>query len=639
MNSSSNFNSNNLITFNLLVCDYIPLIADQAMLIYIQSLENNELIDTNMMVSQNHENILDDVGIPDAINDFIFTNALSITESTVIKNCWDHHDKVNQFYHNLLTCFVHLYLSYDMTSLEQIRYLQNELLTNPDNVINILNVNHFNIMSSIQMNNKHSFEDHVLVTNAANGKFLGGVSSYGKGSAEEALCRQSDLFLRMLLENAYGDYQKNILHTLLNIFEHMLNTGSCPINTYSDAEKLSKTMLRNITKAGFEGYCIYFNAKHQGNRVHLSEHIVFTNANQLPEINDLTAPTIEDRLRFINTCKTGIHVLSIASRDTRLIGSNPIDGLFAVDTNFKTLCCDMFDISKQISNKYNSSVKLIVLPLGCGAFGNKPDDFATGFKTAMGLSLSKMEGINEINLTTFDDNYPLLVESMNTLQYCYFLDYANKGKLCTKIQGVDIFVKIQNIYHLSMQTNQQKSIGIAKDKKALVLSVSSTRKELPNHYFSKSALSAICNVVNQGITDYEKFKDEFKQGMQTNEIFESYIATELFNNRVFFQPFASKESILLNRHESLTNTYKETLIALDSVGIHSVDLTLFGTGAGGYSDDEACNALKDAILGLSFKHLKEIGIIAIDLKMMGQIYKQFPQKDTKFISSFSIKNI
>ncbi|MBA3535029.1 MAG: DUF2263 domain-containing protein [Tatlockia sp.] len=611
------------LTLNLVIADYLPLIQSKATPIQISDFFANSKPMVKLKdLNPHHSPITEDAGVPNEITDSLFTTGQYFAESTVVDNCWKSKDQVNLFYHNLLSCFVYIYLDPLPSPIEQIQIMKTQLESNQNDLVNLLISRYLNTLNAINSNNQSKAKEPVVVTNAANGKFLGGVSSYGKGSAEEALCRQSDLFLRMLLENATGAYQKNILMSILTIFENILSSKSLPISGPDSSKELALHMLKTITKSGFEGYCLYYQAKELSNRTHLNQNIIFTDNKNLPSIAQLQNPNSEEKQAFLNNCSSNIYVISVASKDNRLIGSNPSDFFFGSDANFRQLSEDILSLTQSISREQNSSVKLIVLPIGCGAFGNKPTDFGKNFKFAL-RDLARRDEISEITLATFDDNYLELVDTFEEMQGYNFLNYENKGKSCL-CSVVNLFSKVQDIGHYSRSKQ-----GLNAKNKALVVSVSANRKELPSglSLYSKSALTSLCNEVNSRNGNVEAFAREFKKGMTENAIFNSPAASACFNRYIYFQSIQNKKNEISSDCTLLVNEYKTTLLQLDNDGFKSVELTLFGTGAGGYSLEESCNAFLQACLTIQLSNLQEISIITTDLELMNKIAKQLSESN------------
>jgi hypothetical protein len=607
------------LSLNLVVADYLPIIKSQATSIQISdTFANIKPVVQPENLNPHHFPITEDIGVPTEITDSLFSTGQFFSESTVTDNCWKNKEQVNLFYHNLLSCFVYIYLDPMLSPIEQIQTMKSQLGANQDDLIKLLISRYLNTLNAINISNQCKAREPVVVTNAANGKFLGGVSSYGKGSAEEALCRQSDLFLRMLLENANGDYQKNILMSILTIFENILANKALPISTPDSSKELAIHMLKTITKSSFEGYCLYYQAKELTHRIHVNQNIIFTDNKNLPSIEQLQNPNKEEKQAFLNNCRSNIHVISVASKDNRLIGSNPSDFFFGSDANFRQLSNDILSLTQSISRDLNSSVKLIVLPLGCGAFGNKPADFGKNFKFAL-RDLALNDEISEITLATFDDNYLELVDSFKEMQGYNFLNYENKGKCCNSFGAVNLFSKVQDIAHYSTSTQ-----GLNAQNKALVISVSTNRKELPSglSLYSKSALTTLCNEVDSRNGNVNAFANEFKKGMTENSIFKSPAASACFNRQIYFQSIENKKNEKNSECTLLVNEYKATLLELDKAGFKSVELTLFGTGAGGYSVEDSCNAFLQACSTIQFVNLQDVAIITTDLGLMNKIAKQ-----------------
>lgn len=614
------------LTVNLVIADYLPVIKSKATPIQLTDLKDKEVI-LDEELDFLHPNSADDESIPTGITDSLFATGQFFSESTVIENCWKNKEQVNLFYHNLLTCFVYVYLAPLSSPLEQIQTMKSQLLVNQEELVKKLISRYTYTLNAINESNQSKSTEPVVVTNAANGKFLGGVSTYGKGSAEEALCRQSDLFMRMLLENTNGDYQKNIILNILTIFENILLTKTLPISSQGSSNEFAVNMLKTITKSSFEGYCLYYKAKELSNRIHLNQNILLTDNQNLPSIEQLINPDKENKLAFLNSCRSNIHVISIASKDNRLIGSNPSDFFFGSDSNFRQLSNDILNLSQTLSRELNSPIKLIVLPLGCGAFGNKPAEFGINFKFAL-RDIKPEDEISEINLTTFDDNYLELVNSFEDMQNYNFLDYENKGKKCSHIGTVNIFAKVQDIAHYSTSTQGRNA-----HHKALIVSVSSSRKELPSglSLYSKSALTTLCNEVNSRNGNINEFAKEFKNGMAESSIFKSPAACACFNRQIYFQSIQNKNNETSSECTLLVNDYRTTLLKLDKDGFKSIELTLFGTGAGGYSIEESCNAFIQACSTIELATLQDISFISTDIEMMNKITKQLnetalPQK-------------
>lgn len=599
----------------LIVTDYLNLIKAKATPVSLASLTHKRLV--QVQVENLDPSVNENSGIPEEISESIFSMGQSLAQSTVKENCWKYKEVVNQFYHNALACFVYLYLDSNQSPLEQIQSLKTELNQNQESVVQRLIAHCMNTLLSIQEHNQEAVRETVMVTNAANGKFLGGVSTYGKGSAEEALCRESDLFLRMLFKNANGDYQKRILMTLLTIFETMLISKGSPISHKTSSDALAIQMVNTITKNGFEGYCLYYHAEAQINRMHLNQNILVTNPKKLPSIEAIASGQNDAKIDFLNHCHIHIDVMSIAAKDNRLIGSNPWDFFSSNDANFRQLSRDILSLANQVSENQKRLVKLIILPLGCGAFGNKPSDFGQHFKWALKeVALN----VSEINLATFEDNYQELANCFSELEQADFLFYENKGKWLNTINGVNVFAKLQNINQYAPKNKDKHN-----QDKALVVSVSTNRKELPSglSLYSASALTSICNEIQTRGNELTipAFEKEFYEGMRTEkQFFKSNAASELFARQMYIKPIHKKGADF--GYDNLVQAYKSTLSNLSHDGILFVDLTLFGTSKLGYSPEESCQALLDALSQEPLIGLKEISIIMPNLTLMSQVTKK-----------------
>lgn len=562
-------------------------------------------------------------GIPAAIPDFIFTAGKSGAHATVLNNCWQHKNLVNQFYRNSLSYFVYCYLDYSSseTPMNQIKALLVSLSTNPAQVVHDLITNLKNTHAMLQLTQQDHPQAHAVVSNAANGKFLGGVSTYGKGSAEEALCRDSDLFLRMLLEHAWGAYQINILKKLLEIFLEMLTTNTDPISDKASSDKLASTMVNLITKAGFDGYCIFYNANHMHYRVHCSENVLLKMSGTAITLDKLAVLSPEHRQSFLNTCHTNIHVLSVASKDNRLIGSNPMDFFSKKDSNYDVLLNDIKTLTITMSEKYTMPVTLILLPLGCGAFGNKTEDFADAVLKTMAKTPIDPSKIKSTVLATFFDNYAQLHA---VFSHSMGNNYNNSGVLLQEHNGIVLQAKMQDIAHYQ-HTN------VPAGQLATIVSISADRHEIPGHYSyspGKSALGAIFYKIASATpaTEFEQIKGIFSAKTHKNGPFCLHAARDVFGRNMYFVSLENSKMHNDGGLSYLMTRYQESLAATDDALICSVDFTLFGVGANNYSMETSCQALMCVLQKSNLKNIKNINIISNDATQLVSISKYFEQK-------------
>lgn len=357
--------------FQLVTGDYIDLLRKEA----TKVVEGPPLMERQPFLTPGEIKLHSTVGMPSEIPLVVFESGKLLARNTVIDNCREHKSDVNLFWHNLLTHFIYIYLPELANPGEKINELLQALEQEGDQVVTTLLNNKKDTLNYLR-SQKTNDSDPVVVTNAANGKFAGGVATYGKGSAEEALCRVSDLFLSIALNHCSGDYQKNILKGMLLQFQSMLQKGSVPISDKAEADDEAKALAEKwvdlITKPSFDEYGIYYNATEQEGRVHKNDIILTGNMHELPELNVLAEG--KGREDFLKDAYFNITVLDIASRDLRLIGSNPAERLTTTGGNYNQIFQDVFEMTHEIGRETEKPCSLIVLPLGCGAFGNKASE-------------------------------------------------------------------------------------------------------------------------------------------------------------------------------------------------------------------------------------------------------------------------
>jgi hypothetical protein len=283
--------------------------------------------------------------------------------------CWKQQKSVNEFYHNVLTHFIFIYLDEDKNIIEQISQITLDIENHKiDEVIERLKLNKQQLVLRI-----NSHITRFVVTNPANANNLCGAVTYKRGTVEEALARYSDLFLDMLLFHADGDYQKTILRELMVVFKSMLTNGRLPINSREESDKLAETWVKLIYKTSQNGYHI------QSGHFHEHSSVFFIKNQHLPTLAELNQPnSTEMKNRFLNLCKV-VTVIDIASADHRLQTRALKWTGMQQDERNSTFDSDIQRIAERLKQltAINPDQKCILamVPLGCGAFGNKIEDF------------------------------------------------------------------------------------------------------------------------------------------------------------------------------------------------------------------------------------------------------------------------
>jgi hypothetical protein len=308
--------------------------------------------------------------------------------------CWKQKNSVNEFYHNVLAHFIFIYLDEDKNLLEQINQISLDIENHKiDEVIERLKLNKQQLVLRI---NSHTAR--FVVTNPANANNLCGAVTYKRGTVEEALARYSDLFLDMLLFHADSDYQKAILCELMVVFKNILTNEKPPINNRQESDKLAETWVNLIFKTSQAGYHI------KPGHFHEHSSVFFIENQHLPTLTELNQPiSTAMKNHFLSLC-TIVTVIDIASADLRFqtkalkwagIQENEQNSTFDRDMQL------IADRMKQLTENYSDQKCILAMvPLGCGAFGNKIE----GFWSALIRNSSKLIEHSSLSLVIRDDN-------------------------------------------------------------------------------------------------------------------------------------------------------------------------------------------------------------------------------------------
>lgn len=346
-------------------------------------IEENQLPSSTSNNSDSNNSENDNIGNP-----FLTSIALSI--GGVQSESWEQKEYINQFYHNVLAHFIFIYLNINepiLNQIDDIIYAINH--DQIQEVVDRLKRRKQQLSANLQEN-----DARLIVTNAANANNLGGAVTYKRGTVEEALCRKSNLFLEMLLLHATGTYQKNILLELMMMFKNMLQTQQAPINTREECDKLAETWLKLVYKTSHDGY--HINADH----FHEHTEILFIDTNQLPTIADLANPNRHLQYSFFNACRVAT-VIDIVSPDLRsqtkalkFFGLQETEQDASFDTIMKLLSTSIAPFAE------TKPCMLAMVPLGCGAFGNKIEDFWA----ALANNMNALTSTSSLSLVIRDDN-------------------------------------------------------------------------------------------------------------------------------------------------------------------------------------------------------------------------------------------
>jgi len=321
--------------------------------------------------------------------------------------CWQQRAEVNDFFHNALAHFIFIYLdvdpSFDIKTKIQMLQLKLNNDAEREQVIQSLKDHKENLVCTMKKS-----VAQLIVPNPANPNNLGGAVTYKRGTVEEALCRRGDLFLDMLFFHANGEYQKNIFSALLRVFSPMLETGSLPIQSKADSDLIATTWLNLIYKTTHQDYHL------KPAELHIHETIFFIDKSDLPSLDNLSKTELFTSLKeqFLTACKYAT-VLDIACTDQRL----QTKALTFFGLQEKEPSSDFHTELQLIANTCGTLLKnqagphtLALVPLGCGAFGNKIEDFWT----AVIHNLSLLTQHTSVSLVIRPDNGLTVTELYKT---------------------------------------------------------------------------------------------------------------------------------------------------------------------------------------------------------------------------------
>lgn len=326
------------------------------------------------------------------VNSFLTGIALA---TDVKSECWKQRAEINQFFHNVLAQFIYIYLNPNKPVLDQIQEMIDDIENHKINqVIKRLQISKQALARQLVIYLRY------IVMNAGNPNNLGGAVTYKRGTVEEALCRKSDLFLNMLFFHASRAYQKDILMELMKVFIKMLKTSQPPISTKEESDLHAERWVNLIYKTTHEGYHI------KPGEIHCHDVIFFIDNKNLPSLDALKQFSNEDRQKFFNACKYAT-VFDIVSEDLRLetktlkfLGFQEKDqDVAGFDVDMRAITTALNEVTK------NQKSMLVMVPLGCGAFGNKIEDFWA----ALVKWLPKMTEHTALTLVIREDNcFPII---------------------------------------------------------------------------------------------------------------------------------------------------------------------------------------------------------------------------------------
>lgn len=249
----------------------------------------------------------------------------------------------------------------------------------------------------------------VFVTlNAANAYHPGGVVTYGKGSAEECLARNSNLFIQILLRHTHGDRKRQFLLLLFKTLQAMLNNQGDQAELQGIVKEFQKAA---IPLAYCDDTATYFIDKHIPTQpCHINENVFVISKDQ----NNIPVFT---HTYVVDVAATNLSALSneisLWRRASAFFNHYKLDD--SQLANLDNALTAYFNCVTDVSRRHPElNVYANTIAVGCGAFKNPPEKIASLFAKIL---LENHQAFSQQSITTMFSSFAAVMESFRrTLQ-------------------------------------------------------------------------------------------------------------------------------------------------------------------------------------------------------------------------------